>query len=90
MPTLSDDYTVTNSVAEEIVALRESPTADSAARGKAIINFLMQDKFFLALYRSNDAKVRAAAIDKLNKAHYQAYGDGPIKHVDTSGVPVTK
>ena len=90
MPTLSDDYTVTNSVAEEIDALRESPTADSAARSKALINFLMQDKFFLALYRSNDAKVRAAAIDKLNKAHYQAYGDGPIKHVDTSGVPVAK
>ena len=47
----------------------------------------MQDRFFLALYRSNDAKVRAAAIDKLNKAHYQAYGDGPIKDDDTSGVP---
>ena len=54
MPTLSDDYAVTNSVAEEIDALRELPTADSAARGKALINFLMQDKFFLALYRSNE------------------------------------
>jgi len=35
----------------------------------------MQDRLFLALYRSNDAQVRAAAIDKLNNAHYQAYGD---------------
>ena len=91
MPTLSDDYTVTNAVAGEIEALRESPsqqgyynpTAESVARSKALINSLMQDKFFLALYRSNDARVRAAAIDKLNKAHYQAYGDGPIKDVDT-------
>ena len=44
----------------------------------------MQDTFFLALYRSNDPSVRAAAMDKLNKAHYQAYGDAPIKEVDTA------
>jgi hypothetical protein len=28
----------------------------------------MQDRFFLALYRSNDPKERATAMDKLNKA----------------------
>ena len=39
----------------------------------------MQDRLFLALYRSNDPKVRAAAMDKLNKAHHQAYGDAPTK-----------
>ena len=44
-------------------------------RAKALINFLMEDRFFLALYRSNDPKVRAAAMDKLNEAHHQAYGD---------------
>ena len=53
------------------------PTAEEAARAKALINFLMEDRFFLALYRSNDPKMRAAAMDKLNKAHHQAYGDAP-------------
>jgi hypothetical protein len=50
------------------------PTAEDAAKGKALINFLMQDRLFLALFRSTDAKVRAGAIDKLNEAHHQAYG----------------
>lgn len=53
------------------------PGTDDAAKAKSLINFLMQDRFFLDLYRSNDPKVRAAAIDKLNKAHHQAYGDAP-------------
>ncbi len=52
-----------------------TPTKEEAARAKALINFLMEDRFFLALYRSNDPKVRAAAMDKLNEAHHQAYGD---------------
>ena len=56
-----------------------APSTDDAAKAKSLINFLMQDRFFLALYRSTDPKVRAAAIDKLNKAHHQAYGDAPIK-----------
>ena len=51
------------------------PNPEDAARAKALINFLMEDRFFLALYRSNDPKVRAAAMDKLNEAHHQAYGD---------------
>ena len=51
------------------------PTAEDAAKGKALINFLMQDGLFLALLRSTDARVRAGAIDKLNAAHHQAYGD---------------
>jgi hypothetical protein len=62
------------------------PTAEDAAKAKALINFLMQDPFFLALYRSNDPKVRAAAIDKLNKAHYQAYGDAPTQDDDAGRV----
>ena len=52
------------------------PTAEEAAKAKALINVMMQDRLFLALYRSNDPKVRAAAMDKLNNAHHQAYGDG--------------
>ena len=35
------------------------PAAEEAANAKALINFLMQDRFFLALYRSDDPKVRA-------------------------------
>jgi hypothetical protein len=62
------------------------PTAEEAAKAKALINFLMQDPFFLAFYRSNDPKVRAAAIDKLNKAHYQAYGDAPTQDDDAGRV----
>ena len=34
---------------------------------------MMQDRFCLALYRSDDPEVRAVAADKLNKAHTQAY-----------------
>lgn len=52
-------------------------STEDAAKAKALINFLMQDWFFLALYRSNDPKVRAAAVHKLNNAHHQAYGDAP-------------
>ena len=62
------------------------PTAEEAVKDKALINFLMQDRLFLALYRSNDAQVRAAAIDKLNKAHYQAYGDASTQDDDAGGV----
>ncbi len=58
------------------------PTAEGAAKAKALINFLMEDWRFLALYRSNDPNVRAAAMDKLNKAHHQAYGDAPTKDED--------
>ena len=91
MPTFEESAAFTQAILPKY-SKRASykPTAEEAAKAKALINFLMQDRLFLALYRSNDAKVRAAAIDKLNKAHYQAYGDGPIKHVDTSGVPVAK
>ena len=58
------------------------PTAEEAAKAKALINFLMEDRFFLAHYRSNDPKVRAAAMNKLNDAHHQAYGDAPAKDDD--------
>ncbi len=62
----------------------QQPTAEDAATGKALINFLMEDRFFLALLRSTDAKVRASAIDKLNEAHHRAYGGAPIKRADMS------
>ncbi len=73
-----------NAAIEEKEVMRQKqayykPTAESAAKAKALINFLMQDRFFLALLRSNDPKVRTAALEELNKAHYQAYGDAPIK-----------
>jgi len=66
------------------------PTAEEAAKAKARINFLMQDRLFLALYRSNDPKARAAAMHKLNKAHHQAYGDAPTKDGVTGKVPGRK
>ena len=62
------------------------PTAEDAAKAKALINSLMQDGFFLALYRSDDPKVRAAAMDKLNKAHHQAYGDASTQDDDAGRV----
>ena len=77
MPTVRED-TAFNHAAILPGDLKQAPykpTADEAANAKALINFLMQDRFFLALFRSNDPKVRAAAMDKLNKAHHQAYGD---------------
>jgi hypothetical protein len=62
------------------------PTAEEATKAKALINFLMQDRLFLALYRSNDPNVRAAAMDKLNEAHHQAYGVSPTKDGDAGKV----
>ena len=72
MPTFKEDAAFTS----------YKPTAEKAAKAKALINFLMEDPFFLALYRSNDPKVRAVAMDKLNKAHIQAYGLSPTKDGD--------
>ena len=63
------------------------PTAEEAGKAEALINLLMEARFFLALYRSNDPKVRAVAMDKLNKAHIQAYGLSPTKDSDAGGVP---
>lgn len=59
---------------------------DAGVLARSLINFLMEDRFFLALYRSNDPKVRAAAMDKLNKAHHQAYGDASTKDDDAGRV----
>ncbi len=56
------------------------PIPENAAQAKALINFLMEDRLFLALYRSNDPKVRAAAMNKLNEAHHQAYGDASTQY----------
>ena len=63
---------------------------DDAAKAKTLINVMMQDRFFLALYRSNDPNVRAVAMDKLNKAHIQAYGLSPTKDSDAGKAPGRK
>ena len=60
------------------------PVAGDAAKAKALINFLMQDRFFLEHFRSEDPKVRAAAMETLNKAHHQAYGDAPAADDDAA------
>jgi hypothetical protein len=60
------------------------PAAEDAAKAKALINFLMKDRFFLEHFRSGDPKVRAAALDTLNKAHHQAYGGAPAADGDAA------
>ncbi len=76
MPTFKEDAAFTS----------YKPTAEEAAKAKAFVNFLMEDQFFLALYRSIDPKVRAAAMNKLNDAHHQAYGDAPTQDDDAGRV----
>lgn len=76
MASLKEGATIPSDPSRKVCSV---PSTDDADKAKSLINFLMQDRFFLALYRSTDPKVRAAAIDKLNKAHHQAYGDTPIK-----------
>ena len=60
------------------------PTEEEVVKAKALINFLMQDRFFLEHFRSEDPKVRAAAMDTLNKAHHQAYGDSSAADDDAA------
>jgi hypothetical protein len=86
MPTFEEGAAFTQAILPEY-SKRASykPAAEEAAKAKALINFLMQDQFFLALYRSNDPKVRAGAIDKLNHAHHQAYGDASTQDGDADG-----
>jgi hypothetical protein len=80
MPILRDGAAFTHAILpDDFKQANHKPTAEEAAKAKARINFLMQDRLFLALYRSNDPKARAAAMHKLNKAHHQAYGDAPNK-----------
>ena len=83
MPTFEEGAAFTQAILPEY-SKRASykPTAEEAAKAKALINFLMQDRFFLEHFRSDDPKVRAAAMDTLNKAHHQAYGDAPTKDDD--------
>ena len=71
---------------DAILPEQSSPraAAEDAAKAKALINFLMQDRFFLEHFRSDDPKVRAAAMDTLNKAHHQAYGDAPAADDDAA------
>ena len=87
MPTFEESAAFTQAILPKY-SKRASykPTAEEAANAKAVINLLMEDRFFLALYRSNDPKVRAAAMDKLNKAHYQAYGDASTQNDDAGRV----
>jgi hypothetical protein len=76
MPTFADRPIFTHTILpDNFKQASYKPTAEEAAKAKALINFMMQDRFFLALYRSNDPKVRATAMDKLNNAHHQAYGE---------------
>lgn len=76
MATLGDGTAFTHAtLSGHFKQAAHEPSSEEAAKAKALINFLMEDRFFLALYRSNDPKVRAAALDELNQAHYQAYGD---------------
>ena len=76
MPTVRDDTAFTRAIlSDKLKKAFYSPNAEDAAKAKALINFLMEDRLFLALYRSNDSKERAAAMNKLNEAHHQAYGD---------------
>jgi len=85
MPTVRDDTAFTHAILPgNLKQASYNPTAEEATKAKALINFLMQDPLFLALFRSNNPKVRAAAMDKLNEAHHQAYGDGPAQHVDAA------
>ncbi len=67
-----------------------TPTEETAAKGRALINFLMEDRLFLALYRSNDPGVRANAIDLLKKAHHHAYGDAAVKGGNAPDEPASK
>ena len=88
MPTVKDDIAFTHAILPgNLKQAPYKPTAEEAAKAKASINFMMQDRLFLALYRSNDPKVRAAAIDKLNEAHHQAYGVSPTKDGVAGKVP---
>ncbi len=76
MPTLREDTVSTHAILPgDLKKASYNYSAERAAKAKALINFLMQDRLFLALYRSNDPKVRAAAMEKLNRAHHHAYGD---------------
>jgi hypothetical protein len=82
MPTFGDGAAFTHAIPPDSKQASYKPTAEEAAKAKARINFLMQDRFFLALYRSNDPKERTAAMHELNNAHHQAYGDAPTKDDD--------
>ena len=89
MATLGDGTAFTHAIlSSHPKQASHKPGSEEAAKAKAIINFLMEDRFFLALYRSNDPKVRAAALNELNQAHYQAYGDAPTE--DACGEPARK
>ena len=75
MPTVRDGTAFTHAILPG--NFKQTSYTEEAAKAKALINFLMEDRLFLALYRSNDPKVRATAMDRLNEAHHQAYGDAP-------------
>ena len=81
MPTLSLTHPT---LPDQSQQTSRKPNPEDAARAKSLINFLMEDRFFLTLYRSNDPKVRAAAMDKLNEAHHQAYGDASEQDDDAA------
>ena len=59
------------------------PVAGDAAKAKALINFLMQDRFFLKHFRSEDPKCVGRHGD-VEQAHHQAYGDAPAADDDAA------
>jgi hypothetical protein len=67
------------SLAEGIAAPSSAPSLedrDTAAISAIEALFLTQDKVFLALFRSNDARIRATSMDV------------PTKYVDSTSLPV--
>jgi len=54
MPTFEEGTAFTQAILPEYSKRAfYKPTAEEAAKAKALLNFLMEDPFFLALYRSN-------------------------------------
>ncbi len=90
MPIFGDGTVFTDAILPDSIKQPHSqPPDEEAAKAKALINFLMQDRLFLALYRSNDPKMRALAMEKLNRAHHRAYGDVPTANADACTQDVT-
>ena len=79
MPTVRDDTVFPHAILPgNLKKSSYNYRTEEAVKAKALINLLMQDRIFLALYRSNNSKERAAAMEKLNEAHHHAYGDAQL------------
>ena len=57
MPTFGDGAVFAHPIlSDNVRRANYKPTEEEVVSAKALINFLMQDRFFLALYRSSRAK----------------------------------